>query len=199
MKPSECNPRDWNLYYHGTYMLHDELGIVSISIDGEEVWAQTNARGSNQVVEPHTVRPFWPDPRAINIGNGSMYVGRRARREARRSATIHHYYNAWGDTTSNISWLVFAELYAMTPYPAIEEALVSLRGLERTSVAVSRDLILVGTTTPIRILCRGAYVGELAESNGRYEFIPEIESSPIARRILFKLQKEGILCLSTIT
>ena len=147
--------------------------------------------------EPDLLDPIWPDGRAINLEGHAAYIGRRARREARRSATPHHYMVQWSNRWSGITYGVMDQLLSPPPYPMPEEAIRLLLDHTRQSIAVSRDLILVRhPNNVLGVICRGEPAGTLREGSGRYEFIPEIPESPVARRVQFKLQKEGVLCLS---
>lgn len=198
MRPSDVNPNDWPLYYNGTFMYHVAEGLVQVQCDDELM--HIRGRGGEWVeANVNLLDPIWPPSRAINLGGHAAHIGRRARREARRSATAHHYVVEWSNRWSGITYDVMNQLLSPDPYPAPEDAIRLLLDstMSTQSIAVSRDLILVRHPNSILgVICRGISAGTLQAGSGRYEFIPEIPESPVARRVQFKLQKEGVLCLS---
>ena len=201
MKPNECNSRDWPLYFHNTYMMHDTIGLVLVSCDEGTMLVRDGGRSEYQSVESNTLSPVWPDARAINYRGHAAYVGRRARREARRSATTYHYPVVWSARWgSGLSFNMFKELVNPSPYPPIAEALDNIATGELLSVAISRDIILNRFSSgEIGISFQGIEAGLLREENGRYSYMAEVSTSPIARRVHFKLQKEGVLSHSLTT
>ncbi len=73
-------------------------------------------------------------------------------------------------------------------YPTLPEAIDMLE--ETQSVAITHDLIVYPQKNALALVCRGTEVGRLVSN--RYEH--EIPDSPLAKRVQFKLDKEGVLC-----
>jgi len=198
MKPSECSPRDWPLYFQGTFMIHDTLGFVILSCDDESIQVRTEHRGNWHNSDPAALRPCWPNAGAINQTSTAHYVGRRARREARRSSTIHHYYWVWNSCSRPpaLGFDVMKQLALPSSYPTAAEALADLSSGNVGARAISHDLILQRNPLgQIGVICRGFPSGEIQGESGGYEYIPDVSDSPVSKRVLFKLQKEGVLCL----
>jgi len=64
------------------------------------------------------------------------------------------------------------------------------------SVAVSRDFILFVTGTGrVNVICQGHFAGHILREKHSYVFTPSDELNPVCQRAMFKLQKEGLLCL----
>lgn len=200
MNPSECDPNDWALYYSGCYMVHRTLGLVTVSCDDNQ-FAACIPGGRYRLVEAGTLSCIWPGARSINLDDRAVYIGRMARRQARRSATAHHYRILWASGIGEelgigISHQMMHLLHEPVQYPTFKEALAQMNG-NMSGVAVSRDLILQqhpGGT--LGVIFQGIGAGLLREQFGRYDFIPDVCDSPLARRVQFKLEKEGLLCQS---
>ena len=192
MRPIDCIPADWPLYYQHTFMLHNEHGLVNVTLDEE---GRFNIRGEkklHELVAPETLNPCWPQAGAINdLVHGGLYVGRGARREARRSATIGHYpimWPAFPGVQANLH--IMKALLSMQPYPTLEGAFKMVK-IQSHGVAITRDLII---TRHARLVYRGVLVGDIEAATDGYIFVPDVPDSPLARRVQFKLDKEGILC-----
>ncbi len=201
MNPSECGNADWPLYYTGCYMVHRTRGLVTVSCDADQFAAATPG-GRYSLCKSEDLSCVWPGARSINISGIALYIGRMARRQARRSATSGHYRVFWrgdgglDDHGPGVSHKMMQLLYEPEAYPQFSEALSLMKG-KVGSVAVSRDLILQQYPSgDYGVIFQGIGAGLLREQFGRYDFIPDVCDSPIARRVQFKLEKEGLLCQS---
>ena len=144
MMPTECNSRDWGLYFNGCYMCHRERGFVYVQCDTDSFIVRQTQRGSRHEALAADLAPIWPLAGSINMNNEAMYISRRARREARRSCTPNHYQIEWGSDANRagVHMEAIKTLWACAEYPAPDEALRLLDNGERPSVAVARDIIL---------------------------------------------------------
>ncbi len=189
MRPIDCAPTDWPLYYQRTFMIHEDLGLVSVTVD-DDYQLHAVSGSADRIVPPETLTPCWPEAAAINTASyGGMYVGRGARREARRSATLGHYTVMYPERGLMMDHRIMHELVNPKPYPTLGRAIEMLA--DTTRVAFTRDLLL---TAGNRLVCRGVEVGVIEGSEDRYTFEPDVLDSPLARRVQFKLDKEGVLC-----
>ena len=197
MKPHECPANDWNLYFNGTFMVHEELGVVRCypSDDGR-TFVVTQSDGTSTHSAPELLIPLWPSARAINcpMYNTAIYVGRRGRREARRAATTGHYTVQWTRGRSlTMDDHIMRLICEPEPYPSLNEAISLLETV--SSVAIARDLIIYRDGNDLGLVCRGIEVGTLAcNHNGPYEFVPLAPTNPLNKRVQLKLDKGGILC-----
>ena len=196
MNPAETPRRDWRLYYQGTMMMHDTLGVVSINVEERNMYIRPigdKLRGDWKACDASLLTCLWPNPKAINWKCQGLYIGRRARREARRSFTSHHYYIAWGaGSPHNMIHTMLPALLEVEDYPPLDIALEQLQSGQYTSVAISRDIII---GPELEVIARGIEAGRLLLVEGEYRFDPELARSPLARRAAFKLAKEGVICL----
>ena len=197
MKPNDCPQRDWPLYYNNTFMHHDEYGMVLVQVINDGTTFEVQYSDTYTTVEPSTLSPIWPVAQAINLTvyNTAVYIGRRARREARRSCTAHHYNILWSKGRSLvIDRLIMRHMTEPQEKPNIPTALeMMLNGM--ASVAISHDLIIYPAPgEELALVCRGTEVGRLVRKDDVIREQPDIENSPLARRVQFKLDKEGLLC-----
>lgn len=194
MNPVDASPRDYRLYYNQSYMLHDKHGVVYVQVgDGSTLLCKKigEVRTSRWIpCSPETLTYLWPEPKAINFGSRGLYIGRRARREARRSATVGHYYVAWG--SDMLGHTMMKEFIFPSDYPSLEEAIDKLNNREWDSAAINRDIIITDT---LGVVTRGHNVGQMITERGQYAYCPTLADSPLCKRTAFKLGKEGILCL----
>jgi hypothetical protein len=193
MKPIDTPPRDWGLYFNGTWMLHKEHGVVYVRASREYLECETDSLQYR--CDPRDLSPLWPAPKAVNIRRSSRacYVGRTSVREARRSATNHHYFIAWG-RGSGITRRHMIELVCNDRYPSIDLALHRLTRAERpwASIAVSRDFILNKRRNgSLEVIFRAQQAFPCTISEGHIE--PKGGPiGPLQKRALAKLQKEGL-------
>ncbi len=202
MRPHETDAQDWYLYWDNTYMLHNTRGFCRVSRacedSGDDFEIRTIPENNVYAVRAETLNPLWITSGAINFNDQGMYIGRCARREARRSSTSHHYQILFGGH-GQVSGSQLFQLYQGEEYPNIRAALAKMALMPSTqrlcTVAISRDLILSRiVASGCQIYWRGIAAGTIQEKDTSYEFLPDITGSPVARRVQFKLQKEGLLC-----
>ena len=187
MNPAECNSRDWYLYYNGTWMHHEEFGVVYVHAQDRTL--QVNVGDGNaHACEPELLSCLWPEPGAINFRTHAAYVGRRGRREARRSATSHHYWFVYASRPGMLlNTAAIRRLVNIVDYPDLDQAMES----DRISTAITRDVIVTNTRD---VIYKGLPAGSLVMENHGWIYKPLIEASIMDRRIAFKLGKLGIAC-----
>ncbi len=196
MRPNEVPRRDWSLYYNNTIMQHDRFGIVSVQQSESNLLYRGN--GDWRVADPSELECVWPTACAINYASRGLYIARRARREARRSASVGHYYVGWSPASVGDSCSVAMLRYLCFPdaYPTYDFAFEALLSNSRESVAVSPEMILVASHQDncCEVVYKTEMAGTLERRDRGYSFEPLVEGTPAARRAAFRLQKEGLLC-----
>jgi hypothetical protein len=198
MNPSECSINDWNLYYSNSYMRHVTKGIVHVMCAEGSRLVINDRAGTRSLTRGERLECVWPQPRAINVGGHAYYIGRGAAREARRSATNHHYTIEWTSCPQRrLDISVMQALCDPQEYPSLEAAITGISDGTHQSCAISPDMIIKPTSGGrLQLSCRGLSVGYLNMVEGDYEFVPDHDGHPLTKRVQFKLQKEGILCHS---
>lgn len=189
MRPADANPADYRLYYNGTYMQHAERGPVRIAVEGGRLYGKPiGGRNARMLAEALTA--LWARPGAYNIGETAFYLGRKARRSARRSMSTEHYNIMWSSVGTRISNKYLEAALKHDRYPTLAAALRELkRG--KSARAISREIILAKTDTDaVKVVFRGQVAGKI--ENGL--FVPRIEAAPLAKLARVRLAAEGILC-----
>jgi phosphoribosyl-dephospho-CoA transferase len=93
MKPSDCQINDLQRYFDRSWLTHKSRGVLFVRTDGDRFLA-TDSTGQSTTLSLANFEPFYPLGRAINsehYENMGIYVGRKARQTARRSASLCHY------------------------------------------------------------------------------------------------------------
>lgn len=190
MNPSQALQQDYRLYYHGTWMKHESLGIGVIVVDGTTLYMypyETGHQEDNPVlVEAQDLSCWWPRAGAYNTEQGAAYISRRSHRSMRKSATpIEHYVVKYGPMHNDAGMM--CTLRKGPERIALEDAIKLLRNTTRAAVAVTRDIILTkGSFETIGVVFRGLNCGEYRDG----EFIPNFQGSPLAKRVMYKLARE---------
>ena len=193
MNPADAPSRDWSLYYNNSYMLHVKSGeIVTVRASGDHGFS-VRVDGEWERVKPHELVPFWPRPRAINMGTTAGYIARRSSREARRSATSNQYYQACG-SLSGVNVAVMAKLHDPDPYPQADS--VFERYNKGLWTAVTTNIVVEPSFRDdgeCQVYYRGTYVGDAKID--RYGLTPTFSRRAICKRTELNLEKAGLLCL----
>lgn len=197
MNPSDAMPQDYGLYYNNTYMQHRTKGPVFVTAVPGELYAKPE-KGRVGAVRPSTLTPLWPRPGAYNYvaSNGTataVFISRRARRSARRSASTEHYHVSWSHSGNRtISGAMMWAAITEAPYPSASVALRRLRSRTNptTAVAVSRDMILCKKSNYISVIVRGQVVGRIR--NG--VFVPSVEGTALCKVARMQLREVNIPC-----
>jgi len=200
MKPTDAATVDWSMYYHETWMLHDEKGPVYVTVRVSDATARpyfmvsTKGGRATQCSANH-LTPYWPSGGAVQRNDGAITIGRTARRSVRRSSSCQHYYIRTGDgmagysPSSALMWLLIDPTYV-----EYSHACEKIASGELDSAALSRDLVLCDyheqTKSYVLRVC-----GDMAGRITHGRFIPEYEGTPAAKLARCKLLKEGIRCL----
>jgi len=177
-------------------MFHKEHGVCAVSFEDGSPYV--NVGGSWHRSKPEDLLCYWPDARAVNLFSRRRagYLGRKSKREAKRSCTQSHYYWQWGDLGSSD---VTKAILMGSDFPTYPTALEAMEQLEDgwSSVAISRNIILDKGTTGYRsisVIYRGQEVGELRKEQGGFRYVPSDKFNPLSKRAAIKLEKEGITC-----
>lgn len=198
MNPTQCKERDWGLYYTGTYMLHETMGVVNVSASTGTFRARKTSEHMWRQVTPESLSCIWPKGRSINIYGQGIYVGRRGRQQAKRSATTSHYVTLWSEHEArSVTEETLRQLCFPAEYPSLEFAMRSLQQEECSSIAITRDLILCRSPVNVgeyKVICQGLPAGILKTEEEGYSFKGTLNDHPAGKRALVKLQKEGIVC-----
>lgn len=190
MKPVDALPRDWRLYYEGTWMHHVEKGPRMVHV-GENGFNVVTERGSRVRATPGDLVPLWLRPGAYNVSpNKAVYLARRARRSARRSMSTEHYSYKWPVGGRHVSPSTIWKALRQGAYPGIDEVLVRINRDEAESQAVSRDMILAKARGGVAVILRGQVAGYI----NRGLFVPQAENAPLAKIARGRLMMEGIQC-----
>ncbi len=192
MNPEDALPQDYPLYYNGTFMRHAERGPVFV-VAGDGGFVVKTRTGRQARAAAQDLSPLWARPGSYNvstpIGERAIYLGRKGRRSARRSASTEHYQVIWsasGDRriTKTIMW----EAIMNEGYPNAKKALAKLK--EGESVAVSREMILHRKQKSVAVIIRGQVAGILI----RGVFDPVLEGTALCKVARAQLREEGIIC-----
>lgn len=96
----------------------------------------------------------------------------------------------------DIDHYIMRQLHTPGPCPSMREGYDLIYQGAQRSVAISRDFILFVTGTGrVNVICQGKPTGHIVRETHGYEFVPADELDPFCHRAMFKLQKEGLLCL----
>jgi hypothetical protein len=190
MNPADCNPNDWSLYFNNSFMMHCDHGPVRVNVDGGCFYIITSEHES-ELVEPDTLTTLWPRPGCINVGSNAYYVDRQASREARRSATSHHYHMLNSNQRFTLEHM--RELVNPT-YPSIDAAMDALANGDCLERAISRDIFIQNSGAPdsYMVACRGIFVGNISNTQP-WVYTPGVNSQ-YTKRVAHKLLQLGIEC-----
>lgn len=199
MRPSDVPTRDWNLYYNHTIMNHEKMGVMQVIVSENALLGRKLDHDRWRPLDPELLSCLWPRACAINWNNQGLYVARRSRREARRSATLAHYYVAYGNIRGSMHNTLLAYMCMPNEYPTVNFSYDAILGNSRESIAITPELILAPASKGCTVIYKMDTAGTLLKSesafdNASYIFTPSCQDSPASRRAAFRLQKEGILC-----
>ncbi len=196
MNPKDAPKRDWNLYYTGCHLLirgrpygvdviHEAHRIKLRYFDGREwkVLSDTDLKA---------VEIWWPRPGAYQYKGFTYYIGRRARRSMRKSASAEHYYVVWSNSPlgGHVMEILAEGDNATMPF---DEAIRLMEKKIIGSAPITKDLIIFGEDPDYwSISFKGTPVGRIDKATST--FIPDLEGSPIAKRAGLRLLQEGICC-----
>ena len=195
MNPVDARPEDWNMYYSGAWMYHNKIKRIvyvevgqlaanrfSYQLPAGEIWHDA---------EPEELQSWWPRAGSYNVGNGAVFIGRRARRSMRKSATNDHYFIQWGGRGVS-PCKIMATNSEFIKYDAAVEV---LNKKVSKSAAICQDVILSKKEgqgkNVFDVIYRGTGAGVL--DNNR--FIPTFEGTPASKRAEYRLVKEGVPCI----
>lgn len=195
MKASDAERRDRAMYYNGTYMTHSTKGVVHVNVNDQLELRATVRGGRRSTVAATDLTPFWIRPGAYNLqeNGGGIYLGRRGRRVARRSASADAYRVLVGraSLTNETLWSIINGTYDRTN---LHEAIELIREGKQTSVAVSRNIL--ATSAPdeqgaVQLWVRDQQAGIIAHTG---LFVPRSYVGGTYKLIRSFLEQEGIQC-----
>lgn len=191
MRPTEARRADWRLYYNNTWMRHEQDGFVFVQVPDDTLRGKGPGDRTNRTLDPELLSPCWVRPGAYNIGRTAIYLGRRARRSARRSMSTEHYHIKWSTNGSaRISGKYIWGALAPEAYTPLREALAALTAGEATARAINREIILANGRDGIKVVLRGQIAGYIRDNL----FVPDCEIAPLAKLARSRLAQEGVLC-----
>jgi len=144
MKPQDCNWGDWHRYFNNGWMKYMDRDIVQVQVSDDEFYIATGPGGSfTRKVSPRNLAPFYPEGGCVNVYGKGMYIERRARQIARRTASLCHYNIIFQG--ASVVYTIDAEilwaLCTVTEWPTLDKALSTLSD-KVSSIAISRNLIV---------------------------------------------------------
>lgn len=191
MRPTEARHHDWRLYYGNTWMRIEDGPVVFVQVMDDELHGKEATQRAMRRLDPATLHPIWVRPGAYNVGSTAVYIGRRARRSARRSMSTEHYHIKWSSNGSaRISGKYIWAALDPLPYTPLREALAALKSGEATARAVTRELIVAKAKRGVKVVLRGQVAGVLVDDL----FVPDSDIAPLAKLARTRLAQEGILC-----
>jgi hypothetical protein len=197
MNPSQVSKQDWPLYYNHSFMHHRDRGIVEVSTVDRRIYARNLDTTWTVVRDVAKLECIHPRGRTMNVGKSAVYIGRRATREARRSALRSSYYAHWRPPATGFTLNVkfMHQLCNEEEYPNLVEALRRLKLKTQLAVAITKDLIVLKRQKEYGLNCCGSECGTVTFVNGRLAVEPTLgDKNPAYIRALYKLEKEGLLC-----
>ncbi len=192
MKLIDCLEDDWHRYFNGGWMLY-KGDVVMVRIPGPGEVVATDKEGNSVDVRAEDLYPYYPEPRAINCYNVAMFVGRRPRQTARRTASLTHYDVVWAQGSWRVDSSIMWELASEWKYPKYTQAMARLKK-EATSIAISPDLILWRNSPEqktIEVIWQGRNTGCIED--GIYR--PDDEMCCFTKLARMSLKEVGATCL----
>lgn len=183
----EANTEDRQMYFGGTYMRHTKLGIGHIRIgEGDNrMYICPIESKTYTVVNPKDLSIWLPMPKAVNVDNRALYIGRTAPRSMKKSAAPNMYYMKPFSLPFS---LMIALLLENTKYPTWKKAISKLNVGKSNSLAITPDIILGGAKKGKYVTHKGIRVGIIEDDKN---FIPDNPRSPINRRVLAQIATTG--------
>lgn len=191
MKPTEARPADWRLYYNNTWMRHETDGPLFVQMPDDTLCGKGPGERRLRRLDPEHLSPLWLRPGAYNVDRTAVYIGRRARRSARRSMSTEHYHVKWSSNGSaRISGKYLWAALQPQQYVTLQEAIRQLNSEEATARAINREIILAKGRTGVKVVLRGQVAGYIKDNL----FVPQSEIAPLAKLARSRLSFEGVLC-----
>ena len=200
MNPIEAHPNDLAMYYVSTFMQsrkYDQIVfVVSVNDVTEKFTIMLSADDENpKRVILSDLECWWPEAGAYNIDGQGVYVGRKARRNMKKSA-YDHYYVQWGQRIMRSDRLLW--MLAKGPNWLDRDAAVKvLKQRVMKSVAIAQEIILQRLKgkgmkdAGFTVIFRGQDAGILKDD----EFTPARRGDIMSKLAEFSLVQEGIKCI----
>lgn len=187
MKPSEALRRDWGLYFDSTWMLVD--GVVQfVRLIGQDLHASQEHDQEGGLLDPEAPEVWFPRAGAYNSAGRAVYIGRRARRCMKKSASYDHYYNQWGRAIQGGGMLwTMAKGRNLLPWNAAK-LIMDSDGM--TSCAVGPHLIMQLNRDGYGVVYRGLEIGVLKG----HTVWPIVDNHPLNERAISAMNERNIQC-----
>lgn len=191
----EALPQDRGMYFHKTYMQHDNglVGRVVVRPDAS-VDFQKLTGDVIRNIPVHELNIWFPKPAAYNFRAGAAFLCRSAKRSMKKSACTT-LYRAYGPSTIQVETLLkIAASDKPHEYVETTKAIQLLRERLRSGVAISKEVILGlnrndPDTQNLLVYRNAQRVGYLSEDN---VFLPDDPDSPYTTRVKKNLRRLGI-------
>jgi hypothetical protein len=172
-------------------MRHDDGRFLFVQVPDERMRGKEKDSRAFEDVNPAELSPVWARPGAYNVGSTAVYIGRKARRSARRSMSTEHYHVKWSSNGSaRINGKYLWNALMPEDYTPIGEAIQLIRTKAATARAINREIILANGRAGIKVVLRGQVAGHIRDNL----FIPNNEMAPLAKLARSRLAQEGVLC-----
>ena len=200
MNPIEAHPNDLAMYYVSTFMRSKKYEQVIQVLSVNENTHQFQIMRSADDDDPKKVilsdlECWWPQAGAYNIDGHGVYVGRKARRNMKKSA-YDHYYIQWGEKMVRSDKLLWC-LAKGTNWLDRDAAVAVLDQRVMKSVAIAQEIILQCLRGKgmkdegFTVIFRGQEAGILKDD----EFTPARRGDIMSKLAEFSLVQEGIKCI----
>jgi hypothetical protein len=172
-------------------MRHDDGRFLFVQVPDVQMRGKEKDSRTFEDVNPAELSPVWARPGAYNVGSTAVYIGRKARRSARRSMSTEHYHVKWSSNGSaRINGKYLWNALMPEDYTPIGEAIQLIRTKAATARAINREIILANGRAGIKVVLRGQVAGHIRDNL----FIPNNEMAPLAKLARSRLAQEGVLC-----
>lgn len=197
MNPQDAPNADWRMYYNNTWMIHKKHGPCHVQVRMNEETGEsffqvvTTEEKTYKRINSKDLSLFFPLVGSFNVGGSALYLGRRAQRQMRKSASYPDtYYITWGSRRPN--QLKLLKQVVSPEYSSLESALEQVSN-GTPSVAISRNWIIAQkTSTLFNLIYKGTSIGTMSMFTGKVKL--NARSVFPESRIKAALRKEGIRC-----
>lgn len=194
MKPEDTEPGDRHRYFHDGWMLYKGETPVNVIVRNNYFYMRFQNNTDSPRVAMADLTPYYPEGQSLNVYDTGIYVGRRARQTARRTASLTHYEVMYSprDRRVMVDRAVMWALCAPPNYPSVDDAQDRLMLPDIYSVAISSDIILEKAKAPRiqNVLWQGIPVGQMIDGI----YVPANEGACVTKLCRMSLQELNYPC-----